>query len=92
MKKLMKIFIWIPVLNVVAFLMLIINYIRQGNIKKNPILLVVWLGIMFGAAIVRAIATIILSQFNLFFIIDIVNYFTISLSFTIVDLIFLMQQ
>ena len=80
--KLQKILMWIPILNVVAFLILIFSNISQGNIKKMLIPMVIWFGIFFGAAIVRAIATIILSQFQLYTVIDIVTYGTLYLTFT----------
>ena len=91
MEKNMKIFAWIPILNLVVISSFIVKSIRNNQIKKMIKTVICWVGIMIGFAIVRAVVTIILSQVSQFLIIDILTYVTLYLSVTLGALLCLKQ-
>ena len=91
MEKNMKIFAWIPILNLVVIISFIVKSIRNNQIKKMIKTVICWVGIMIGFAIVRAVVTIILSQVSQFLIIDVLTYVTLYLSVTLGALLCLKQ-
>lgn len=88
MEKLMKIFAWIPILNFVVIVIIIIDHIRKNNIKKMIFSCAIWIGVMFVAAMIRAVTTIALAN-KILMIVDIVTYLTLYISITLGALLFL---
>ncbi|MBQ9805087.1 MAG: hypothetical protein IJW49_01060 [Clostridia bacterium] len=79
--KVMKILTFIPILNIIVIFYGFFKRAANGLVAQAIIRMVIWLGIMVGAAALRAIATIAFAALGLPSVIGIiVTYVTIYLS------------
>ena len=89
MERMMKIFAWIPVLNLLVIVISLITYIKSNNIKKMILPTAIWIGLMLVSAIIRAVITVIFAKTAMSVVVDIVTYSTLYLSITLGALAFL---